>query len=190
MKKNFLYKSKVAFMVVATIASTVIPTRVFAEEINEETSFTDEEQFSDEDIMNTEYTDYDDSQDEYFDEAQEEYMDEYFEEDQGGGSDAVSRAESWVGRAEYVWGACSPGEFDDSGFVAYCITGRYARVGTTYTFLTWPQTFNPQPGDICVCSGHCGIYVGNGEMIHAATEGLGVRKDPVHKKMIFVKSIY
>ena len=109
---------------------------------------------------------------------------------QGGGSDVVSRAESWVGRAEYVWGACSPGEFDDSGFVAYCITGRYARVGTTYTFLTWPQTFNPQPGDICVCSGHCGIYVGNGEMIHAATEGLGVRKDPVHKKMIFVKSIY
>ena len=73
---------------------------------------------------------------------------------QGGGSDAVSRAESWVGRAEYVWGACSPGEFDDSGFVAYCITGRYARVGTTYTFLTWPQTFNPQPGDICVCSGN------------------------------------
>ncbi len=109
---------------------------------------------------------------------------------QGGGSDAVSRAESWVGRAEYVWGACSPGEFDDSGFVSYCITGRYARVGTTYTFLTWPQTFNPQPGDICVCSGHCGIYVGNGEMIHAATEGLGVRKDPVHEKMIFVKSIY
>ena len=110
--------------------------------------------------------------------------------DQGGGSDAVSRAESWVGRAEYVWGACSPGAFDDSGLVSYCITGRYARVGTTYTFLTWPQTFNPQPGDICVCSGHCGIYVGNGEMIHAATEGLGVRKDPVHKKMIFVKSIY
>ena len=106
------------------------------------------------------------------------------------GSDAVSRAESWVGIAEYVWGACSPGAFDDSGLVSYCITGRYARVGTTYTFLTWPQTSNPQPGDICVCSGHCGIYVGNGEMIHAATEGLGVRKDPVHKKMIFVKSIY
>ena len=106
------------------------------------------------------------------------------------GSDAVSRAESWVGIAKYVWGACSPGEFDDSGFVSYCITGRYARVGTTYTFLTWPQTSNPQPGDICVCSGHCGIYVGNGEMIHAATEGLGVRKDPVHKTMIFVKSIY
>ena len=26
---------------------------------------------------------------------------------QGGGSDAVSRAESWVGRAEYVWGCGS-----------------------------------------------------------------------------------
>ena len=110
--------------------------------------------------------------------------------DQGGGSDAVSRAESWVGRAEYVWGACSPGAFDDSGLVSYCITGRYARVGTTYTFLTWPQTFNPQPGDICVCSGHCGIYVGNGQMIHAACEELGVILSPVTKDMIFVKSIY
>ena len=44
-----------------------------------------------------------------------------------GGSDAVSRAEAWVGRAEYVWGACSPGAFDCSGFVSYCLTGSYTR---------------------------------------------------------------
>ena len=29
----------------------------------------------------------------------------------------VGRAWSWVGNAEYVWGACSPGAFDCSGFV-------------------------------------------------------------------------
>ncbi len=35
----------------------------------------------------------------------------------------VDRAYSWVGKAEYVWGACSPGAFDCSGFVSYCLTG-------------------------------------------------------------------
>lgn len=108
----------------------------------------------------------------------------------GGGSDAVSRAESWIGRAEYVWGACSPGAFDCSGFVSYCLTGSYARLGTTYTFLSWPQTSNPRPGDVCVNSGHCGIYYGDGRMIHAATEGVGVIVGPVQSGMIYVKSPY
>ncbi len=107
-----------------------------------------------------------------------------------GGSDVVSRAESWIGRADYVWGACSPGAFDCSGFVSYCLTGRYARLGTIYTFLSWPQTSNPQPGDVCVNSGHCGIYIGGGQMIHAATEGVGVIMGPVQRGMIYVKSPY
>lgn len=107
-----------------------------------------------------------------------------------GGSDAVSRAEAWVGRAEYVWGACSPGAFDCSGFVSYCLTGSYTRLGTTYTFLSWPRASNPQPGDVCVNSGHCGIYYGGGQMIHAACEGVGVIIGPVQAGMIFVKSPY
>ena len=52
------------------------------------------------------------------------------------GNAIVDRAYSWVGKAEYVWGACSPGAFDCSGFVSYCLTGAYSRLGTTYTFLT------------------------------------------------------
>ena len=110
--------------------------------------------------------------------------------DQNGDTDAVSRAMSWIGRADYVWGACSPGAFDPAGFVSYCVTGTYKRIGTTYTFLGWPQTDNPQPGDICVCRGHCGIYAGDGMMIHAANEKLGICMDPVQSGMIFVKSPY
>ena len=62
------------------------------------------------------------------------------------GNAVVDRAYSWVGKAEYVWGACSPGAFDCSGFVAYCLTGNYARLGTTYTFLGWPQVSKPAAG--------------------------------------------
>ena len=42
------------------------------------------------------------------------------------GNAIVDRAYGWVGRAEYVWGACSPGAFDCSGFVSYCLTGSYS----------------------------------------------------------------
>lgn len=103
------------------------------------------------------------------------------------GNAIVDRAYSWVGNAEYVWGACSPGAFDCSGFVSYCLTGSYSRLGTTYTFLTWPQVSDPQPGDVCVNEGHCGIYIGGGQMIHAATYGVGVIVGPVQGGMIYVR---
>ncbi|WP_172135008.1 NlpC/P60 family protein [Adlercreutzia sp. ZJ473] len=99
----------------------------------------------------------------------------------------VGRAQSYVGNAQYVWGACAPGQFDCSGFVSYCLTGSYSRLGTTYTFLGWPRVSDPQPGDVCVNSGHCGIYVGNNQMIHAATEGVGVIYGPVQAGMVFVR---
>lgn len=103
------------------------------------------------------------------------------------GNSIVDRAYGWVGNADYVWGACSPGAFDCSGFVSYCLTGSYARLGTTYTFLAWPQVSDPQPGDICVNSGHCGVYIGGGQMIHAATEGVGVVVGPVQGGMVYVR---
>lgn len=103
------------------------------------------------------------------------------------GNAIVDRAYSWVGNAEYVWGGCSPGAFDCSGFVSYCLTGSYSRLGTTYTFLTWPRVSSPQPGDVCVNSEHCGIYIGGGQMIHAATFGVGVIVGPVQSGMIYVR---
>lgn len=105
----------------------------------------------------------------------------------GTGNAVVDRAWSWVGKAEYVWGACEPGKFDCSGFVSYCLTGQYRRLGTTYTFLGWPHVSDPQPGDVAVNAGHCGIYIGNGQMIHAATYGVGVIVGPVQSGMVFVR---
>lgn len=105
----------------------------------------------------------------------------------GTGNAIVDRAYAWVGRAEYVWGGCSPGAFDCSGFVSYCVTGAYARIGTTYTFMGWPQVADPQPGDICVNNGHCGIYIGGGQMIHCADYGIGVIIGPVAGNMIIVR---
>lgn len=99
------------------------------------------------------------------------------------GNAIVDRAYSYVGNAEYVWGACSPGAFDCSGFVSYCLTGAYSRLGTTYTFLGWPQVSDPQPGDVAVNEGHCGIYIGGGQMIHCATYGVGVIIGPVQSGM-------
>lgn len=103
------------------------------------------------------------------------------------GNAVVDRAYSYIGNAEYVWGACSPGAFDCSGFVAYCLTGNYVRLGNTTTFLGWPRVSDPQPGDVCVNSGHCGIYIGNGQMIHCATEGVGVIIGPVQAGMVYVR---
>lgn len=103
------------------------------------------------------------------------------------GNAIVDRAYSWVGNAEYVWGACSPGSFDCSGFVSYCLTGSYSRLGTTYTFLGWNRVSDPQPGDVAVNEGHCGIYIGGGQMIHAATYGVGVIVGPVQSGMVYVR---
>lgn len=107
--------------------------------------------------------------------------------DSNTGNAVVDRAYGWVGRAEYVWGACSPGAFDCSGFVSYCLTGSYSRLGTTYTFLGWPRVSDPQPGDVAVNAQHCGIYIGGGQMIHAATEGVGVIIGPVQAGMVYVR---
>ena len=103
------------------------------------------------------------------------------------GNAVVDRAYSYIGKAEYVWGACSPGAFDCSGFVAYCLTGNYARLGNTNTFLGWPRVSDPQPGDVCVNAGHCGIYIGNGQMIHCADVGIGVIIGPVQAGMVYVR---
>ena len=103
------------------------------------------------------------------------------------GNAVVDRAYSWLGKAEYVYGACAPGQFDCSGFVSYCLTGQYTRLGTTHTFMKWTRVSDPQPGDVCTSDSHCGIYIGNGEMIHASTWGVGVIKSPVRSNMIYVR---
>lgn len=89
------------------------------------------------------------------------------------GGTVVSRAYSKLGCA-YSWGGIGPNSFDCSGFVSYCLTGRYCRLGTTGTFMGWTRVSDPQPGDVVVNSNHTGIYIGNGQMIHASDYNTGV----------------
>lgn len=102
------------------------------------------------------------------------------------GNSVVNRAYSQLGKP-YEWGAVGPSSFDCSGLVSYCLTGSYSRLGTTGTFMGWTRVSNPQPGDICVNSHHCGIYIGGGQMIHAPQTGDVVKVSSVHSGMIYVR---
>ena len=102
------------------------------------------------------------------------------------GNAIVDRAYSKIG-CWYQWGAVGPNTFDCSGLVSYALTGSYVRLGNTTTFMGWTRVSNPQPGDICVNSHHCGIYIGNGQMIHAPHTGAQVTVGSVHSDMIYVR---
>ncbi len=102
------------------------------------------------------------------------------------GNAVVDRAYGKLGAA-YVWGASGLEAFDCSGFVGYCLTGSTARKYTSGSLMGYAAVSDPQPGDVCVNSGHCGIYIGGGQMIHAATEGVGVIVGPIQSGMKIVR---
>ena len=102
------------------------------------------------------------------------------------GNSVVNRAYSQLGKP-YQWAAVGPNSFDCSGLVSYCLTGSYSRLGTTGTFMGWTRVSSPQPGDICVNSHHCGVYIGGGQMIHAPRTGDVVKVSSVHSGMIYVR---
>lgn len=99
--------------------------------------------------------------------------------------DAVANAYAMLGQA-YVWGGAAPGGFDCSGFVGWCLSG--GRQGTDRYYASWPQTNDPQPGDVCVRDGHVGLYIGNGQMIHASDYGVGVIQSAVEPGMTYHRS--
>lgn len=104
----------------------------------------------------------------------------------GSSNIVVNRAYDMIGKP-YGWACTGPNSFDCSGLVGYCLTGGYGRVGTTYTYMAWPRTYDPQPGDICTNWDHCGIYIGGGQMIHAPQPGEYVKIGPVQGGMIYVR---
>ena len=85
----------------------------------------------------------------------------------------LGRAYAEVGKP-YVWGGVGPSGYDCSGFVSYCLTGSHARIGTTTTFMGYPRVSNPQVGDLVVTDSHVAIYLGGGQIIHAANYDAGV----------------
>lgn len=98
--------------------------------------------------------------------------------------ESVHRAEAAIG-TPYRSGASGPNGFDCSGLVSYCITGNYGHAYTSYSFWAMPAVADPQPGDVVACSpGHCGLYIGDGLMIHAPQTGEYVRVEGIRGKIV------
>lgn len=101
-----------------------------------------------------------------------------------GGSDAVSRAQSALG-LPYVYGAAGPNSFDCSGLVSYALTGNFGHAYVSQDFWALPAVSDPQPGDVVACSaGHCGLYIGGGQMIEAPHTGAVVCISSVRGKIV------
>jgi cell wall-associated NlpC family hydrolase len=103
------------------------------------------------------------------------------------GNEIVDRAYSMLGSTYRYGGTGADGTFDCSGLVGYAITGTTERIGNTETFMGYNQVDDPQPGDIVVNEGHTGIYIGDGQMIHASDESTGVIVGDVQSGMIYVR---
>lgn len=102
------------------------------------------------------------------------------------GGSIVSRAKSALGKP-YKWGQAGPDSFDCSGLVSFAVSGRYSHLWSTGDIINWTPVSDPQPGDICIRPGHCGVYIGNGRMIHAPSEGDVVKEANVQAGMFYVR---
>ena len=98
---------------------------------------------------------------------------------------AVSAAQSAIGMP-YVWGANGPTGFDCSGLTQWA----YAQAGVSLPRTSQAQRYaghqvplsQARPGDLVTYRGdasHVGMYVGNGQVVHAPYPGAPVRYDPV-----------
>ena len=104
---------------------------------------------------------------------------------QNGGS-VVETAKSYIG-SSYVYGASGPSSFDCSGFTSYI----YKQYGVSLNRTAAGQYSNGtavskdelQPGDLVMFGksgiNHVGIYIGGGQMVHAANPSRGVTTDTI-----------
>lgn len=103
----------------------------------------------------------------------------------GDASGLVSFAMGYLG-SPYVWGATGPSSFDCSGFTSFVYRNVLGiNIGrTTYDQINVGRSVSRselQPGDLVFPhSGHVGIYVGNGNMIHAPQSGDVVKVSSVY----------
>lgn len=99
------------------------------------------------------------------------------------GEQIVEYAKKYLG-CKYVYGASGPSTFDCSGFTMYVLKNFGLTLSHSATAQSKVGTYvtkeNLQPGDLVFFTdyetgegiGHCGIYVGDGNFIHASS-GIG-----------------
>lgn len=98
---------------------------------------------------------------------------------------ALDYAMAQVGDA-YVWGAAGPDSFDCSGFTmaAWAQAGVSLPHSSSAQYSSGPAVSRDalQPGDLVFYYSpisHVGIYIGNGQIVHASNPSTGVRVDPI-----------
>ena len=105
---------------------------------------------------------------------------------QNGGS-VVETAKSYIG-SSYVYGASGPSSFDCSGFTSYIYKQYGVSLNRTaagqYSNGTAVSKNDLQPGDLVMFGksgiNHVGIYIGGGQMVHAANPSRGVTTDTIN----------
>jgi len=105
--------------------------------------------------------------------------------DSGAAQTAIDAAMAQRGKP-YVWAAGGPNSFDCSGLTAYAF--RAAGISLPHSSRMQSQMGQPvsrdqlQPGDLVFFYSpvsHVGIYIGNGQMVHAPTSGDVVKVAPL-----------
>ncbi|WP_327249943.1 C40 family peptidase [Streptomyces sp. NBC_01320] len=91
----------------------------------------------------------------------------------------------------YVWGAEGPSSFDCSGLMQYA----YRRAGLELPRTTWGQinagrrvpVSEARPGDLVFYRGaaHVGMYIGDGQVVHAPRPGRNVTVQPLYAMPVY-----
>ena len=100
----------------------------------------------------------------------------------GKGSTVVETAKKYIG-CSYVYGASGPSSFDCSGFTSYVFKQHGISLSRTaagqYSNGVAVSRNQLQPGDLVMFGksgiNHVGIYIGGGQIVHAANKSRGVR---------------